>query len=160
MKKKLSEPKTHHLVPSNLQSIKATKKINESPTDPRIIRHTLDESFYKTATGHWKRRDEPGEPRKTEYLTIAPDALRKQKQWDARQRLKKKDAVPTKQGKKLFDEFMREANTGRAQTVLKQSMGRSKDLDDLLNLYNASSVLDFENWILYLKDVLDKSKWI
>ena len=158
MKKKLSEPQTHHLVPSNLQSIKATKKTDESPTDPRIIRHTLDESFYKTAAGHWKRRDEPGEPRKTEYLTIAPDALRKQKQWDARQRLKRKDAVPTKQGKKLFDEFMREANTGRAQTVLKQSMGRSKDLDDLLNLYNASSVLDFENWILYLKDVLDKSR--
>jgi hypothetical protein len=113
MKKKLSEPKTHHLVPRNLQSIKATKKTDESPTDPRTIRHTLDESFYKTATGHWKRRDEPGEPRKTEYLTIAPDALRKQKQWDARQRLKAKGAVPTKQGKKLFDEFMREAIKNR-----------------------------------------------
>jgi len=109
MKKTSSESKIHHLVPASLQSIKATKKTDESPTDPRTIRHTLDESFYKTTKGHWKRRDESGEPRKTEYLTIAPDALRKQKQWDARQRLKKKDAVPTKQGKKLFDEFMREA---------------------------------------------------
>jgi len=109
MKKTSSESKIHHLVPASLQSIKATKKTDESPTDPRTIRHTLDESFYKTAAGHWKRRDEPGEPRKTEYLTIAPDALRKQKQWDARQRLKNKDAVPTKHGKKLFDEFMREA---------------------------------------------------
>jgi hypothetical protein len=116
MKKKLSEPKIHHLVPASLQSIRATKKTDESPTDPRTIRHTLDESFYKTATGHWKRRDEPGEPRKTEYLTIAPDALRKQKQWDARQRLKRKDAVPTKQGKKLFDEFMREAKAILATT--------------------------------------------
>ena len=109
MKKKLSESKTHQLLPSNLQSIKATKKTNKSPTDLTTTRHTLDESFYKTAAGHWKRRDESGEPRKTEYLTIAPDALRKQKQWDARQRLKRKDAVPTRQGKKLFDEFMRKA---------------------------------------------------
>jgi hypothetical protein len=107
--KKSSEPKTHHLVPANLQSIRAIKKTDESPTDPTTTRHTLDESFYKTAAGHWKHRDEPGEPRKTEYLTIAPDALRKQKQWDARQRLKAKGAVPTKQGKKLFDEFMRKA---------------------------------------------------
>jgi len=81
----------------------------EVAAERRAIKNTLYDSSYKTVAGHWKRRDEPGEPRKTEYLKIAPDALRKQKQWDARQRLKKMDAVPTRQGKKLFDEFMKEA---------------------------------------------------
>ena len=88
----------------------------EVAAERRAIKSTLYDSSYKTAAGHWKRRDEPGEPRKTEYLKIAPDALRKQKQWDARQRLKKKDAVPTRQGRKLFDEFMKEA-TGYRQLV-------------------------------------------
>lgn len=78
----------------------AIKKLNKS---------TLYDSSYRTSTGHWRQHDEPGEPKKTEYLTIAPAALRKQKQWDARQRLKSKNAVPTKDGKKLFNSFMQEA---------------------------------------------------
>jgi hypothetical protein len=115
MKKKASEPKIKHLVPNNPEVDRATMDPEEVAAERRAIKNTLYDSSYKTAAGHWKRRDEPGEPRKTEYLKIAPDALRKQKQWDARQRLKKKDAVPTRQGKKLFDEFMREANGHRSE---------------------------------------------
>lgn len=86
------------------EEVALIKKLNKS---------TLYDSSYKTATGHWKQHDEPGEPEKTEYLTIAPAALQKQKQWDARQRLKGKNAVPTKGGRKLFNSFMSEANTLR-----------------------------------------------
>ena len=149
MKKTSSESKIHHLVPASLQSIKATKKTDESPTDPTTTRHTLDESFYKTAAGHWKRRDESGEPRKTEYLTIAPDAIRKQKQWDARQRLKKKDAVPTKQGKKLFDEFMREA-------IKRRLIGKEKGNEQ--QSYHPKSAQSPRVWYCREKRTLEFSK--
>ena len=109
MKKKSSEPKIKHLVPNNPEYDRATMDPEEVAAERRARKNTLYDSSYKTAAGHWKQRDEPGEPRKTEYLKIAPDALRKQKQWDARQRLKRKDAVPTKQGKKLFNQFMNDA---------------------------------------------------
>ena len=115
MKKESSESKIKHLVANNPEYDRATMDPEEVAAERRAIKNTLYDSSYKTAAGHWKRRDEPGEPRRTEYLKIAPDALRKQKQWDARQRLKRKDAVPTRQGKKLFEQFMKEANAHRPQ---------------------------------------------
>jgi hypothetical protein len=104
-----------HLVPNNPQADKQLRGGGDwdAKAEAEAKKNTLYDSSYKTAAGHWKQHDEPGEPRKTEYLKIAPDALRKQKQWVARQRLKKKNAVPTKHGKKLFDEFMRETLSRR-----------------------------------------------
>ena len=126
----------------------------EVAAERRAIKNTLYDSSYKTAAGHWKRRDEPGEPRKTEYLKIAPDALRKQKQWDARQRLKNKDAVPTRQGRRLFDEFMKESHAYRPQSPSTRLGIGTRDLDELTNLYNAASVLEFEKWIIFAHDTL------
>lgn len=96
MMKKSAESRVKHLVANNPEVDRATMDPKEVAAERRAIKNTLYDSSYKTAAGHWKRRDEPGEPRKTEYLKIAPDALRKQKQWDARQRLKRQDAVPTR----------------------------------------------------------------
>ena len=117
MKKKSSESKIKHLVPNNPAYDRTRQDPGEVAAERRAIKNTLYDSSYKTAAGHWKRRDEPGEPRKTEYLKISPDALRKQKQWDARQRLKRKDAVPTRQGKKLFEQFMKEARIHRPESL-------------------------------------------
>ena len=155
MKKNSSEPKIKHLVPNNPEYDRATKDPEEVAAERRAIKNTLYDSSYKTAAGHWKRRDEPGEPRKTEYLKISPDALRKQKQWDARQRLKRKDAVPTKQGKKLFDEFMREARSH--QLISPKSKVRCKNPDELKNLYNAAHALEFEKWTIFMNDILRTS---
>jgi len=113
MKKKVSKTKIKHLVPNNPEYDRATMDPEEVAAKRRAIKNTLYDSSYKTVAGHWKRHDEPGEARKTEYLKIAPDAIRKQKQWDARQRLKKKDSVPTRQGKKTFEKFMEEAYSTR-----------------------------------------------
>jgi hypothetical protein len=113
MKKKSSDNKIKHLVPNNPEYDRSKEDPAEVAAERRVRKKMLYDSSYKTASGHWKRRDEPGEPRKTEYLQISPDALKKQKQWDARQRLKRKDAVPTKQGRKLFDQFMKEARSHR-----------------------------------------------
>ena len=155
MKKPISEPTLKHLVPNNPQAdLQLTGGKNwDAKAEARAKKQTLYDSSYKTAAGHWKRRDEPGESRKTEVLKIAPDALRKQKQWDARQRLKGKGAVPTKQGKKLFDQFMKEANTFRSKSISKKSKTGIKDLDALENLYNAASGLTFQQWLILVADL-------
>ena len=155
MKKKSSESKIKHLVANNPEYDRATMDPGEVAAERRAIKNTLYDSSYKTAAGHWKRRDEPGEPRKTEYLTIAPAALRKQKQWDARQRLKRKGAVPTKKGRKLFDEFMKEAK--RLHPMSERPKVRSKDLEDLKNLYNAAYALEFEKWTIFVNDLLSSN---
>ena len=109
MKKQSAQSRIKHLVPNNPEYDRASKDPAVVAAERRAIQSTLYDSSYKTAAGHWKRRDEPGEPKGIQYLKIAPDALRKQKQWDARQRLKNKNAVPTRQGKKLFEQFMKDA---------------------------------------------------
>jgi hypothetical protein len=102
-----------HRVPNNPQADKQLKGGDDwdAKAEADAKKNTLYDSSYKTVAGHWKQRDEPTEPKGTQHLTIAPDALRKQRQWDARQRLKGKNAVPTKQGKKLFDKFMNESQS-------------------------------------------------
>jgi len=155
MNKNSSNSRIKHQVPNNPEYDRATMDPQEVAAERRAIKSTLYDSSYRTAAGHWKRRDEPGEPRRTEYLKIDPDALRKQKQWDARQRLKKKDAVPTRQGKKLFDEFMREARRHHSQTLSTRLDIRTRDLDELRNLYNAASVLEFEKWMIFMCDILN-----
>ena len=152
MKKKSSNHKIKNQVPNNPEYDRATMDPEEVAAERRAIKNTLYDSSYKTAAGHWKRRDEPGEPRKTEYLKIAPDALKKQKQWDARQRLKKKGAVPTKQGRKLFDEFMKEAR--RHCPINARLTVSSKDLEDLNNLYNAANALEFDKWKIFAIGIL------
>jgi hypothetical protein len=154
MKKKSSNAKIQNLVPNNPEYDRAKMDHAEVAAERRAIKNTLYDSSYRTAAGHWKRRDEPGEPRKTEYLTIAPDALRKQKQWDARQRLKKKDAVPTrKDGRKLFDQFMKEANACRARQTGASTKVSTRKLSNLRNLYNAAHSLDFDTWLIFAGDL-------
>lgn len=149
-----SSNKVQHLVPNNPEYDRRTKDPKDVAIDRKAMRDTLyDASSYKTHAGHWKYRDEPGEPRKTEYLTIAPDALKKQKKRDARQRLKKKQGgVPIrKDGRKLFDEFMKEVNTKFQQKS--QLIKKTRDLSDLRNAYNAASSLDFEMWVIFMDDL-------
>jgi hypothetical protein len=150
MKKKESNPKIKNQVPNNPEYDRATKDPAEVAAERRAIKNTLYDSSYRTAAGHWKQRDEPGEPRKTQYLKIAPDALRKQKQWDARQRLKKKDAVPTKKGKKLFDEFMKEASACRPQQTNAPTTLSAQRIHELQNLYNAAHALEFSKWLVFI----------
>jgi hypothetical protein len=141
-------PHVRHSVPNNPQADRQLTRGSDwdAKAEADAKKNTLYDSSYRTAAGHWKRRDEPGEPRKTEFLKIAPDALRKQKQWDARQRLKKKDAVPTKQGRKLFDDFAKEAygpSPCRGRSTL-----RIGSIEELKNLFYAASTLEFDKWLI------------
>ena len=53
-----------------------------------------------------------------------------------------------KSGRKLFEDFMRDA--GREPLRVRSN----KKLDDMQNIYNAAHHLDFEKWIVFLGDVL------
>jgi hypothetical protein len=100
-------------------------------------------------------KHEPGEPKRTEYLKVDRKQFdkdmkvwkQKSQQASARERLKRKGAVPTKSGKKLFENFMkdiREATGGTKQQNI--------DDADMKNIYNAARSLDYEKWIWFVND--------
>lgn len=98
-------------------------------------------------------KHEPGEPRKTEYLRVDKDKFNKSmefwkkqnRQSAARERLKRKGAVPTKSGRRLFEDFCKEAYKNRArQTNINDA--------DLKNIYNAATQLDYDKWLWWIMD--------
>jgi len=105
----------------------------------------------RTATGVRVPRDEPTEPQKTQHLKVDKDKFNKSmefwkkqnQQSAARERLKRKGAVPTKSGRRLFEDFCREAYENRKQTI---------DDADMRNIYNAANHLSYEKWIWFVND--------
>ena len=97
-------------------------------------------------------KHEPGEPKRTEYLKVDKDKFNKDmefwkkrnQQSAARERLKRKGAVPTKSGKKLFEDFCREAYKNRTADNLNDA--------DLRNIYNAATQLDYDKWLWWIMD--------
>lgn len=96
---------------------------------------------------------EPFEPKRTEYPKVDKKQFAKDlefwkkrnQQASARERLKKKNAVPVRaaSGKKLFEEFCREAYRDRKQNI---------DDADMRNIYNAANSLSYEKWIWFVND--------
>ena len=98
---------------------------------------------------------EPFEPKRTEYLKVDKKQFDKDmKVWKqrsqqalSRDRLKRKGAVPTKSGKKLFEDFMRD---------MREATGNAKqqniDDADLRNIYNAATQLDYRRWLIWITD--------
>ena len=105
--------KVQHLVPNNPEYDRSRQDPEEVAAERRAIKKTLYDSSYRTAAGHWKRRDEPDDAEQLRQSDrIRKNFLARQQQ-ASRERLKSKGVVPTKQGKKLFDEFIKEANAHR-----------------------------------------------
>lgn len=94
---------------------------------------------------------EPFEPKQTEYLKVDKERFAKDMEfWKnqnqksaARERLKRKGAVPTKSGRRLFEDFCREAYKNRKQNI---------DDADLRNIFNAAQHLSYEKWIWFVND--------
>lgn len=96
---------------------------------------------------------EPFEPKRTEYPKVDKKQFAKDlefwkkrnQQSSARERLKKKNAVPVRaaSGKKLFEEFCREAYRDRKQNI---------DDADMRNIYNAANSLSYEKWVWFVND--------
>lgn len=120
----------------------------------KMIRKKLQESYgsRRTATGAIVPRDEPLEPQKTQHLKVADKKQfakdlefwkKRNQQSAARERLKKKGAVPIKSGKRLFEEFCREAYKNGNQNI---------DDVDMRNIYNSAQHLSYEKWIIFVSD--------
>jgi hypothetical protein len=115
----------------------------------RLLKPLKEYSGYRTtASGNRVRRDEPN----ADLELRQSDAIRaselKRKAAASREALKKKGAVPTKKGAKLFEEFMKET---RFYTEQKESKMR---LDDAKQIYLSAQSLDFDKWILFVTEML------
>ena len=145
--------KIQHLVPNNPRAdlqLTGAKDLDDKVVE-REKKRTLYNSSYRTHAGHWKQRDEPdeaGQLRQSDQIKQVLSARRKK---EAQERLKSKGAVPTRQGKKLFDEFMKEANAHRPQKV--KGKINTRNLSDLQNAYNAASALEFDKWVIFINDL-------
>lgn len=104
-----------------------------------------------TAAGIRVPRDEPTEPQKTQHLKVDKKQFAKDlefwkkrnQQSAARERLKKKGAVPMKSGRRLFEDFCREAYKNRNQNI---------NDADMKNIYNSAHHLSYEQWIWFVND--------
>ena len=143
--------KIQHLVPNNPEYDRSRQDPDEVAAERRAIKNTLYDSSYRTATGHWKRRDEPDEAEQLRQSDRIRKHLLARQQQASRERLKSKGVMLTKQGKKLFDAFMKEANTHRPSRG--KTRINTRDLNDLQNAYNAASALEFDKWVMFMNDL-------
>jgi hypothetical protein len=120
------------------------KKFNR---DSMIFGSTEKESRYgyRTVAGHWKNRDEPSDEIQLKQADAINKMMQKRNAASARERLKSKGVVPVRaaSGKKLFEEFCREAYKGRRQNV---------DDADMRNIYNSANSLRYEKWIWFVSN--------
>jgi len=106
--------------------------------------------YRKTASGKWRENDEPNEKEQFRQADAINKMMQQRKSAASRERLKKADKVPTRvaTGKKLFDEFMREAyeKTGKQRSAGNQ--------EDLKQVYLAARALEFDKFLIFLADIL------
>lgn len=165
--KEKQSSKIQHLVPNNPQAdlqltggkdldakvIEREKKRTLYDSSRASLHRFLEtyrktQNSYRTAAGHWKQRDEPDSEEQLRQSDAIQAKLKAQRAAAGRNRLKSKGAVPTRQGKKLFDEFMREA-TGYRQPA------STIESEELKQIYLAARALDdFEKWIYFIAEVL------
>ena len=145
--------RVHHLVPNNPQADQQLSSGNDcdQKVNAREKNRTQHDISYRTATGHWKRRDEPDEAEQLRQSERIRKHLLAKQQQASRDRLNSKGAVPTKQGKKLFDEFIKEANAHRPSRG--KTRINTRDLNDLQNAFNAASALEFDKWVIFMNDL-------
>ena len=157
--------KVSHLVPNNRQAdlqLTGGKSLDDKAVEDakkKTLYDNIRSGSYKTHQGHWKQRDEwePDAPSPTSASFkkhFAKDIefwKKRNQQASARERLKRKSAVPLRNGKKLFDEFIKEANQYRQAS--RQKASNPGDLTNLRNAYNAATSLQFNQWLTLMDDL-------
>jgi len=111
-------------------------------------------------SGKGREHDEPTEPRKTQYLSAdkrkydADMKIWKQRNQSAmgKERLKRKGAVPIKSGKRLFEDFMMEANQVRG----KKSTEELKMSQKAKQIYLSARSLEYDKWVIFVSQMLPK----
>lgn len=102
--------------------------------------------YRQTASGGWRERDEPDAETQYRQSDAINRLLQKKRAAASRERLKQANKVPTKAGKKLFEEFLREAYKVEASNKSRKAL----DDDDMENIYNAATQLSFPEWIWFV----------
>lgn len=107
---------------------------------------------YRTAAGHWKDRDEPDAPKQERQADAINKILQQKKSAAGKDRLKAQKKVPIRAatGKKLFEQFCKEAYKNKKQKI---------DHADIVNIYNAAQHLTYEKWIWFVWDTYGNGKY-
>lgn len=104
--------------------------------------------YRTTVSGNRVRRDEPD----ADLELRQSDAIRanelRRKAAASRAALKKKGAVPTKKGAKLFEDFMKETR------FYKEAEENKMSLEDAKQIYLSAQSLDFDKWVLFITEML------
>jgi len=110
-------------------------------------------------SGRGREPDEPTEPRKTQYQRVDKKAYdadmkvwkQRSQQAVSKERLKRKGAVPVKAGKRLFEDFMKDANRASGNKT-KEEIRMDKNAKQI---YLAARTLDdFDRWVMFVVDML------
>lgn len=117
--------------------------------------------YRTTASGNRVSRDEPNTEQEQFLQSDAiAKKLRLQRAQKSREELKNKNAVPTKNGKKLFEDFCKEAYLCREKQLLRENAEILSE-DYLLfantfrNLYASGKLYKFRDFLKVFADVLE-----
>ena len=101
--------------------------------------------YRQTASGRYVERDYPDADTELKQADAISKMMQKRKAALGRELLKSKGAVPVRaaSGKKLFEEFCREAYKGRKQSI---------DDANMRNIYNAANQLNYDKWVWFVND--------
>jgi hypothetical protein len=104
--------------------------------------------YRQTASGKYVERDYPDAETELKQADAINKVMQKRKAAASRERLKSKGAVPTKAGKRLFEDFMKDVNraSGKKQVI--------RNEEDLKQVYLAARALDFDKFLIFLTDIL------
>jgi len=104
--------------------------------------------YRRTAGGSVVARDEPDEDEQLRQSDAIRSTMQKRRAAASRERMKSKGSVPTKGGKKLFDEFMLEANAARGVKTKERDHARLKQV------YLAARALEYDKWVMFITEMM------
>ena len=109
----------------------------------------LYEIFRTTATGRKVRFDEP--PEHIQFKQADRILRNSQKRSDAeagREKLKAGNKVPTKAGKKLFEDLMKDCRRGATK------ISSTKSRETMKGIYNAAQHTNFDKWLMFVSEMI------
>lgn len=108
--------------------------------------------YRQTASGRWRERDEPDQDTELKQADAIRKAASARQALQSKERLKKANKVPIrKDGRKVFEEFCREAGIQR-----KISRKLNIKTTDLENIYNSARAVEYDLWFDFIMDEYGK----
>jgi len=139
------------------QVCEGSERTNKVPNASYQLSKIYDEQYG--VSGRGREPDEPTEPRKTQYQRVvdkkAFDAdmkvwKQRSQQAVSKERLKRKGAVPVKAGKRLFEDFMEDANRASG----KKTKENERDHKRLKQVYLAARALEYDKWVMFITEMM------